>query len=76
WHGIYQRGSNWADGAAFVSRCPTEFLASNQAGTYWYHSHLSAQYGDCSRGQLVINDSSILTKICMTLMMHGPYTYQ
>ncbi|KAF8839370.1 laccase [Paxillus ammoniavirescens] len=64
WHGIYQRKSNWADGTAFVTQCPIkptrsflhQFNALNQAGTYWYHSHLSAQYCDGLRGPLVIYD--------------------
>ena len=38
----------WADGPAFVTQCPIakgnsflyDFFADNQAGTFWYHSHL------------------------------------
>lgn len=64
WHGIFQHKSNWADGTAFVTQCPIKpngtflhvFNARNQAGTYWYHSHLSAQYCDGLRGPLVIYD--------------------
>ncbi|KAF9226982.1 laccase [Gyrodon lividus] len=64
WHGISQRKSNWADGTAFVSQCPIksnrsflhQFNAQDQAGTFWYHSHLSAQYCDGLRGPLVIYD--------------------
>ncbi|KIJ58016.1 multicopper oxidase [Hydnomerulius pinastri MD-312] len=64
WHGIYQRKSNWADGTAGVTQCPIkpdrnflhQFNAQDQAGTYWYHSHLSAQYCDGLRGPLVIYD--------------------
>ena len=33
-----------------------QFNALNQTGTYWYHSHLSAQYCDGLRGPLVIYD--------------------
>jgi len=49
WHGIYQdKESNWADGVSFVTQCPIaannsflyDFRTSNQAGTFWYHSHL------------------------------------
>lgn len=64
WHGIFQHQSNWADGTAFVTQCPIQpngsflhsFVVNEQAGTFWYHSHLSAQYCDGLRGPLVIYD--------------------
>ncbi|KAH9164028.1 laccase [Lactarius sanguifluus] len=64
WHGIFQRGSNYADGGAFVNQCPIipnqsftyRFETDEQAGTYWYHSHFQAQYCDGLRGPLVIYD--------------------
>ncbi|KAF8073915.1 laccase [Lyophyllum atratum] len=64
WHGIFQRGTNWADGTAFVTQCPItpgdsflyQFSVPSQVGTYWYHSHLSTQYCDGLRGPLVIYD--------------------
>ncbi|KIK42100.1 multicopper oxidase [Suillus luteus UH-Slu-Lm8-n1] len=64
WHGIYQNGTNYADGTSFVTQCPIAqnhsflhtFSAPNQAGTYWYHSHYSVQYCDGLRGPLVIYD--------------------
>ncbi|KAF7364253.1 Laccase I [Mycena sanguinolenta] len=64
WHGIFQEGTNWEDGAASVTQCPIipghsflyNFKAPDQAGTYWYHSHLSTQYCDGLRGPLVIYD--------------------
>ncbi|KAM5539727.1 hypothetical protein V8D89_006540 [Ganoderma adspersum] len=63
-HGIYQEGTNWADGAAFVNQCPIatgnsftyEFTCLDQAGTFWYHSHLSTQYCDGLRGPMVVYD--------------------
>ena len=63
-HGIYQEGTNWEDGAAFVNQCPIatgnsflyEFTCLDQAGTFWYHSHLSTQYCDGLRGPMVIYD--------------------
>ncbi|KAH8822314.1 laccase [Flagelloscypha sp. PMI_526] len=64
WHGILQDGSNWADGPAFVTQCPIApndsflFKKPNQAGTFWYHSHLSTQYCDGARGAFVIYDTS------------------
>ncbi|KAJ3553552.1 hypothetical protein NM688_g3549 [Phlebia brevispora] len=64
WHGLFQHGTNWADGVSFVTQCPIttgdsflyEFNPTGQAGTYWYHSHLSTQYCDGLRGPLVIYD--------------------
>lgn len=64
WHGLNQRGSSWADGPASVTQCPIspsrsflyDFHAHGQAGTFWYHSHLSTQYCDGLRGALVIYD--------------------
>ncbi|KAF9262014.1 Cu-oxidase-domain-containing protein [Marasmius fiardii PR-910] len=64
WHGLNQHGTNWADGVAFISQCPISpggsfeylFHAKNQAGTFWYHSHISTQYCDGLRGPLVVYD--------------------
>ncbi|KAF7290856.1 Laccase 1 [Mycena indigotica] len=64
WHGFFQRNTSWADGAAFVTQCPIaqndsflyEFSSAGQAGTYWYHSHLSTQYCDGLRGVMVVYD--------------------
>ncbi|TFK82942.1 multicopper oxidase [Polyporus arcularius HHB13444] len=64
WHGLFQHGNNWADGGAFVNQCPIvagnsflyDFTAADQAGTYWYHSHLNTQYCDGLRGAMVVYD--------------------
>ncbi|KAI5831415.1 multicopper oxidase/laccase, partial [Schizophyllum commune Tattone D] len=65
WHGFYQRGTNYADGVAYVTQCPLmpgekftyKFSTDdNQAGTYWYHSHFDLQYCDGLRGPLVVYD--------------------
>ncbi|KAI0360976.1 hypothetical protein OH77DRAFT_1390862 [Trametes cingulata] len=64
WHGLFQAGTNWADGPAFINQCPIapghsflyDFHVPDQAGTFWYHSHLSTQYCDGLRGPLVIYD--------------------
>lgn len=64
WHGIFQEGSNWADGVSFVTQCPItannsflyDFKVPDQAGTFWYHSHLSVQYCDGLRGPFVVYD--------------------
>ncbi|KAG9125331.1 laccase [Ceratobasidium sp. 392] len=62
WHGLFQAGTAEEDGPAFVTQCPIAPQASytynvplkDQAGTFWYHSHLSSQYVDGLRGPLVI----------------------
>ncbi|KAG5722008.1 Laccase-1 [Termitomyces sp. T112] len=64
WHGLFQKGTPWADGPSFVSQCPIApgnsflytFSSADQAGTFWYHSHLSTQYCDGLRGVFVIYD--------------------
>ncbi|KAG6909557.1 Acyl-coenzyme A oxidase 2 [Tephrocybe rancida] len=66
WHGFFQAGSAWADGPVGVSQCPIspgnsflyDFAIPNQAGTFWYHSHLSTQYCDGLRGVIVVYDPS------------------
>ncbi|KAJ2913650.1 hypothetical protein MD484_g6750, partial [Candolleomyces efflorescens] len=66
WHGIFQRGTTWADGPEGVSQCPIppngtsfryKFSANEQAGSFWYHSHFGNQYCDGVRGPIVIYDS-------------------
>ncbi|KAK7682832.1 laccase, multicopper oxidase, benzenediol:oxygen oxidorectuctase [Cerrena zonata] len=64
WHGFFQKGTAWADGPAFVTQCPItsgnsflyDFDVPDQAGTFWYHSHLSTQYCDGLRGAFVVYD--------------------
>jgi iron transport multicopper oxidase len=64
WHGLYQRGSNWADGAVSVNQCPIasghsflyDFSGGGQANTFWYHSHEGVQYCDGLTGPIVIYD--------------------
>ncbi|KAH9963708.1 multicopper oxidase-domain-containing protein [Lactifluus volemus] len=64
WHGIFQRTTNYVDGAAFVTQCPIipnnsfvyKFNAIEQAGTYLYESQFNAQSCDGLRGPLVISD--------------------
>ncbi|EEC78749.1 hypothetical protein OsI_18964 [Oryza sativa Indica Group] len=49
WHGIFQRGTPWADGPAMVTQCPVRpggnytyrFNVTGQEGTLWWHSHFS-----------------------------------
>ncbi|KAH8986075.1 laccase 2 precursor [Lactarius hatsudake] len=64
WHGLFQKDSNYEDGAAFVTQCPLvpnesftyDFKALNQAGTFWYHSHFGGQYCDGLRGAFIVDD--------------------
>ncbi|CAA7265189.1 unnamed protein product [Cyclocybe aegerita] len=64
WHGLFQKGSSWADGPVGVTQCPIapgnsflyEFRVPDQAGTFWYHSHHSTQYCDGLRGAMVVYD--------------------
>ncbi|TEB37778.1 Cu-oxidase-domain-containing protein [Coprinellus micaceus] len=66
WHGFFQRGTTWADGAEGVSQCPIptgssfryKFTGGDQTGTYWYHSHIGTQYCDGLRGPMVIYDKN------------------
>ncbi|KAF8076150.1 multicopper oxidase-domain-containing protein [Lyophyllum atratum] len=64
WHGFFQHESSWADGPVGVTQCPIspghaflyKFKVPDQAGTFWYHSHLSTQYCDGLRGAFVVYD--------------------
>ncbi|XP_042510376.1 laccase-7-like [Macadamia integrifolia] len=49
WHGLFQRRSGWADGAANITQCAIapgtnytyQFNITGQHGTLWWHSHRS-----------------------------------
>ncbi|KAJ7660594.1 laccase [Mycena rosella] len=64
WHGIVQTNTNYADGAGWITQCPIsaghsflyDFHVPDQAGTFWYHSHISTQYCDGLRGPFVVYD--------------------
>ena len=65
-HGLYQNGTNHMDGTVGVTQCPVpsdrnftyEFRVSGQSGTYWYHSHVSAQASDGLFGPFVVHSRS------------------
>lgn len=67
-HGLFQKDSNSMDGPEMVTQCPIppgytflyNFTVSDQAGTYWYHSHSGAQYSDGLRGLFIIDDDTKL----------------
>ncbi|KAK0184470.1 laccase [Armillaria mellea] len=64
WHGIFQHGTNYEDGTSSVTQCPIspghsfkyDFGVPQQAGTFWYHSHMGVQYCEGLRGPLVVYD--------------------
>lgn len=64
WHGLFQFRTASEDGPAGVNQCPIspghsytyDIPLNGQAGTFWYHSHLSSQYVDGLRGPLVVYD--------------------
>nr|XP_034182757.1 laccase-1-like [Osmia lignaria] len=61
WHGLYQNGYQYYDGVPFVTQCPIpssttfryDFVAQN-AGTHFYHSHISTHMLDGQVGPLII----------------------
>ncbi|CAL9728253.1 iron transport multicopper oxidase Fet5p [Monosporozyma unispora] len=70
-HGLFHNlelgGANQMDGPSMVTQCPIvpgqtylyNFSLPDQVGTYWYHAHHGAQYGDGMRGALVIHDPDV-----------------
>ncbi|XP_011330014.2 laccase-4 isoform X2 [Ooceraea biroi] len=64
WHGILQRGSQYYDGAPFVTQCPIseqstfryQFTTDN-AGTHFWHAHTGLQKMDGIFGSLIIRQS-------------------
>ncbi|KAM0278284.1 hypothetical protein ACHAO9_012221 [Fusarium lateritium] len=62
-HGLFMNGTTQMDGPAGVSQCPivpgttfTYNFTVEQPGTYWYHSHTSAQYPDGLRAPFIVHD--------------------
>ncbi|KAG6813458.1 hypothetical protein H0H92_010792 [Tricholoma furcatifolium] len=55
WHGIFQRGTNFADGAASVTQCP---ITSGHSFLYTFDvpDQAATQYCDGLRGALIIYD--------------------
>ncbi|KAI0444746.1 multicopper oxidase-domain-containing protein [Xylaria telfairii] len=65
WHGIFQNGTNWMDGAVGVTQCPIapgqsyqyKFNVTGQSGTYFYHGHQGVQALDGLVGPMVVHTS-------------------
>lgn len=62
-HGMFQNTTSFMDGPVGVTQCPipsgSNFIYNftvNQPGTYWYHSHYSAQYPDGLRAPFLVYD--------------------
>ncbi|KAF9516441.1 multicopper oxidase [Hydnum rufescens UP504] len=63
WHGIAQKGTDWADGVPGVSQCPIpagstftyKLTVANQFGTFWWHSHMGNTMADGLLGPLIIH---------------------
>ncbi|GCF01582.1 ferroxidase fet3 [Zygosaccharomyces mellis] len=67
-HGLFHNTSygnqNQMDGPVMVTQCPIlygetylyNFTVGDQVGTYWYHAHAGAQYGDGMRAAFIIHD--------------------
>ncbi|KAJ3123074.1 hypothetical protein HK100_011733 [Physocladia obscura] len=64
WHGLFQNGTPWMDGASMATQCPIKpggtflykFNVGKQTGTYWWHAHHQSQYINGLRGPFIIND--------------------
>ncbi|KAI8622168.1 Cupredoxin, partial [Chytriomyces sp. MP71] len=64
WHGLFQKGTPWMDGAGMVSQCPIlpgatrvyKFNVGINVGTFWWHAHYQSQYVNGLRGPFIISD--------------------
>eukprot|EP00842_Homolaphlyctis_polyrhiza_P000479 jgi/Hompol1/1431/HPOL_002700-RA len=64
YHGIFQTGTPYYDGASGITQCPIasgtslryDFSIPSQHGTYWYHAHHKSQYVKGIRGPLIVQD--------------------
>ena len=66
WHGMFQRNTPWMDGVGLTTQCPIGIgnkfryiFKASPTGTFWYHSHSSAQRGDGLFGGLIIMEKNI-----------------
>ena len=64
WHGMQQRGTQEADGVAYITQHPilpneqfTYDFNAFPAGTHWYHAHTGAQRTDGMYGAFIIRDT-------------------
>ena len=64
WHGMHQRGTQEADGVAYITQLPilpgqqyTYNFSAFPAGTQWYHAHSGAQRTDGMYGAFIVRDT-------------------
>ncbi|ODN98172.1 hypothetical protein I350_07818 [Cryptococcus amylolentus CBS 6273] len=63
WHGIFQNSTPYMDGVPGISQCPIpangsftyQYTITNQAGTYWWHSHWAVTMADGLFGPLIVH---------------------
>ncbi|KAJ1962113.1 ferroxidase fet3 [Dipsacomyces acuminosporus] len=62
-HGMFQNGTNYMDGAFMATECGiapgtnmTYRIPITQTGTFWIHSHYTAQYIDGIRAPLILHN--------------------
>jgi FtsP/CotA-like multicopper oxidase with cupredoxin domain len=68
WHGIHQKNSQWSDGTPTLTQCPIlpgdhfvyDFIASQEPGTFFYHSHSATQYGAGLTGAFIIESDNLV----------------
>ncbi|CAB4252485.1 similar to Saccharomyces cerevisiae YFL041W FET5 Multicopper oxidase, integral membrane protein with similarity to Fet3p [Maudiozyma barnettii] len=70
-HGIFHNTSYGnrlqMDGPSMITQCPIppgqtylyNFTVDEQVGSYWYHAHQGAQYGDGFRGAFIVHDPEV-----------------
>eukprot|EP01032_Pedospumella_encystans_P011483 gene11483-13349_t len=84
WHGIRQKETPWADGAAFVTNCPLTFGTSytynftvDAPGTYWYHIHAGSLREEGANGLLIVysQPSSDPTDLVQSTSQFGTLQY-
>ena len=63
WHGFDQRGTPWMDGVPYINQCLINGLQrfkysfiADEAGTFWWHSHVGSQRSDGLYGALIVKE--------------------
>lgn len=64
WHGMNQNLTPSMDGPSMITQCPIPFATTftykfraNNAGTYFWHSHIGPNRADGLAGPLIIRDA-------------------
>ncbi|CAH1400299.1 unnamed protein product [Nezara viridula] len=65
WHGLRMNGHQYYDGVPYVTQCPIQpgntfryIFTADEAGTFFYHSHVGIQKMDGLAGALIVRDTS------------------